>query len=249
MDFVRDKVDPRRPAGTVLVQAVEAYDPKRDTWRKLPPLPFPIGMDGYDGCAEVIGDVLYVIGRMPPYTSGLTVVAFKKGRWSYSDGDGLSDAEEIRVYGTNPKKADTDNDGLSDGAEVRLGTNPIDADTDGDGAKDWDDPTPLVRGVPGSRIVTALRAQAASLADLPPSVFDRSDPVSAERLRKATRDEIDLAAGKLSNGDRDGAIRVLEALLGRINGGLPGGEWLVNGPEKATLTAEIRHFIDLIRIR
>jgi hypothetical protein len=48
------------------------------------------------------------------------------------DGDGLTDAEEVGVYGTSPVNADTDGDGLEDGAEVSLGTDPRSPDTDGD---------------------------------------------------------------------------------------------------------------------
>lgn len=47
-----------------------------------------------------------------------------------SDGDGLSNYEEIVVYGTNPTLADTDGDGIPDGDEVRYtGTSPTSADT------------------------------------------------------------------------------------------------------------------------
>ena len=42
-----------------------------------------------------------------------------------SDGDGLTDEEEIRI-GTDPFKADTDGDGYPDGLEVALGSNPLD---------------------------------------------------------------------------------------------------------------------------
>jgi hypothetical protein len=54
-----------------------------------------------------------------------------------TDGDSLSDWDELSVYKTNPMRADTDGDGLSDGQEVmRYGTNPRQADTDGDGVVD-----------------------------------------------------------------------------------------------------------------
>jgi outer membrane protein OmpA-like peptidoglycan-associated protein len=57
-----------------------------------------------------------------------------------SDGDGLSDKDEIVVYNTNPNKADTDGDGLSDGDEVlKYKTDPSKVDTDGDGLKDGDE--------------------------------------------------------------------------------------------------------------
>jgi len=42
-----------------------------------------------------------------------------------SDGDGLVDAEETDVYGTDPVAADTDGDGTSDGDEVAAGIDPL----------------------------------------------------------------------------------------------------------------------------
>ncbi|GEP42064.1 carboxypeptidase regulatory-like domain-containing protein [Brevifollis gellanilyticus] len=56
------------------------------------------------------------------------------------DGDGLSNFEELMVYGTDPFRADTDGDGIKDRQEVlgTLGkvTNPLLRDTDGDGIND-----------------------------------------------------------------------------------------------------------------
>lgn len=53
-----------------------------------------------------------------------------------SDNDGLTDAEE-KVLGTNPNNPDTDGDGLFDGEEVKVyHTDPLNPDTDGDGFKD-----------------------------------------------------------------------------------------------------------------
>jgi outer membrane protein OmpA-like peptidoglycan-associated protein len=57
-----------------------------------------------------------------------------------SDGDGLKDGEEGNTYRTEPLKADTDGDGLKDGQEVNTyRTDPLKADTDGDGLKDGDE--------------------------------------------------------------------------------------------------------------
>jgi hypothetical protein len=53
-----------------------------------------------------------------------------------TDGDGLTDAVEIKRYGTKPEKADTDGDGLNDSTEVERGTDPTAVDTDGDGVND-----------------------------------------------------------------------------------------------------------------
>jgi hypothetical protein len=43
-----------------------------------------------------------------------------------SDGDGLSDADEYMLYGTNPNVADTDGDGFDDGVELAAGRDPKD---------------------------------------------------------------------------------------------------------------------------
>ena len=42
------------------------------------------------------------------------------------DGDGLTNYQEIVVYGTDPNLADTDGDGVLDGYEVQTGHSPLD---------------------------------------------------------------------------------------------------------------------------
>ncbi len=44
-----------------------------------------------------------------------------------TDGDHLSDYEEIKIYHTDPLNPDTDADGFSDGQEVKAGYNPLGA--------------------------------------------------------------------------------------------------------------------------
>ena len=41
-----------------------------------------------------------------------------------SDGDGLSDRNEVNLHGTDPFDWDTDGDGVSDGDEIEAGTDP-----------------------------------------------------------------------------------------------------------------------------
>lgn len=54
-----------------------------------------------------------------------------------NDLDGLTDIEELKVYGTDPYNTDTDDDGLSDYDEVNVyGTNPTRNDTDEDTLSD-----------------------------------------------------------------------------------------------------------------
>jgi len=50
-----------------------------------------------------------------------------------TDGDGLSDGDEVNVHGTNPLDPDTDDDGMPDGWEVQYGLDPLDpSDAGGD---------------------------------------------------------------------------------------------------------------------
>jgi hypothetical protein len=57
-----------------------------------------------------------------------------------TDGDALSDGQEVSTTRTDPLKADTDGDGLTDGAEVNTyRTDPLKTDTDGDGISDSDE--------------------------------------------------------------------------------------------------------------
>ncbi|HAT1472994.1 TPA: hypothetical protein I8W49_000684 [Corynebacterium striatum] len=57
-----------------------------------------------------------------------------------TDGDGLTDDQEVNVHKTDPTNPDTDGDGLTDGQEVNVHkTDPIEPDTDGDNIKDGDE--------------------------------------------------------------------------------------------------------------
>ena len=57
-----------------------------------------------------------------------------------SDGDGLTDSEELNTYHTDPNKVDTDNDGLIDFDEViTYHTDPNSSDMDGDGFSDGEE--------------------------------------------------------------------------------------------------------------
>jgi len=56
------------------------------------------------------------------------------------DGDGLSNSEEKKEYGTDHTLADTDGDGLDDYEELfEFDTDPLDDDTDGDGLLDGEE--------------------------------------------------------------------------------------------------------------
>lgn len=56
-----------------------------------------------------------------------------------TDGDTLSDSDEITIYGTHPGIADIDADGLNDSEEISNNTDAYQADTDNDGMDDaWE---------------------------------------------------------------------------------------------------------------
>ena len=53
------------------------------------------------------------------------------------DGDGLTNYDEISIYGTDPDDIDTDDDQINDGDEINTyGTNPLLIDSDNDGLED-----------------------------------------------------------------------------------------------------------------
>jgi outer membrane protein OmpA-like peptidoglycan-associated protein len=57
-----------------------------------------------------------------------------------TDGDGLTDGQEVLTYRTHPLKRDTDGDGLTDGDEVNVRkTDPLNPDSDLDGLTDGDE--------------------------------------------------------------------------------------------------------------
>jgi hypothetical protein len=78
-----------------------------------------------------------------------------------TDGDGLTDDEELSVYGTAPTKADTDGDGINDGTEVAFWGANWNADADGDGLINLLDPDSDNDGVPDG----AERTQGTNPAD------------------------------------------------------------------------------------
>lgn len=56
------------------------------------------------------------------------------------DNDGLTNGDEVTIYGTDPSNPDTDGDGIEDGVEVLTVTSdPLDRDTDDDGIIDGDE--------------------------------------------------------------------------------------------------------------
>ena len=108
-----------------------------------------------------------------------------------SDGDGLSDYDEIHIYGTDPYKADTDGDGLSDYAEVmKYKTDPLNPDTDGDGLTDYDEvmkykTDPLNPDTDGD-----------GLSDYDEVMVHKADPLDPDTDKGGMNDGEEVAQGK-----------------------------------------------------
>jgi len=99
---------------------------------------------GLDGTNFVSAPLCEMVADVPTFALHWTDINDLDLSISDPDEDGLTSAEEVLVYHTDPLNADSDFDGLSDGDEVMLGMNPLNPDEDGDGIPDGDDPNPFV---------------------------------------------------------------------------------------------------------
>ena len=78
-----------------------------------------------------------ILGITRPQGPGIDMGVYE---YVDADADGLSDAEESYLYGTDPLDSDSDTDGLNDGDEVNTySTDPNDSDSDTDGLNDGDE--------------------------------------------------------------------------------------------------------------
>ena len=114
-------------ASTAALDKVEAYDASTDQWRALQSL--QIGR--HSGGAVLLDDELHVIsgnaqqgGGGETDTHELLDLDPVDPPPVDSDVDGLTDDDELNIYGTQPDDADSDDDQLDDGREITLGTDP-----------------------------------------------------------------------------------------------------------------------------
>ncbi|MBI5863329.1 MAG: matrixin family metalloprotease [Planctomycetes bacterium] len=82
------------------------------------------------------GSVRPQLAAAPPASDEAAARTAPKTDLPDADGDGIDDATEQFVLGTNPDNADTDGDGLGDGVEAVAGLDARSGDTDGDGTSD-----------------------------------------------------------------------------------------------------------------
>ncbi len=77
------------------------------------------------GQATVLSSLLYVDADLDGLDADQEAQLGTSDFLADTDGDGLSDWEEVFLYGTDPTNPDTDGDGISDGLEVRMGLDPL----------------------------------------------------------------------------------------------------------------------------
>ncbi|HET7153600.1 MAG TPA: OmpA family protein [Candidatus Kapabacteria bacterium] len=91
-----------------------------------------------------VGLTYYIFGDLDSDGDGLTdkeeIALGTDPHNPDTDGDGLTDYEEVKKYHTNPLKKDSDADGLTDYQEIFVThTDPNNPDSDGDGLTDGDE--------------------------------------------------------------------------------------------------------------
>ncbi|MCX6155885.1 MAG: OmpA family protein [Candidatus Kapabacteria bacterium] len=112
-----------------------------------------------------------------------------------SDGDGLTDGDEVNKYKTDPLNPDTDGGGINDGAEVAAGTNPLEADDD-----------ILAIPVGGKMILKNVEFDVAK-ADLKKS-SEKTLSNAVKALTKAQNVEIEIVGHTDNQGDRDKNVKL-----------------------------------------
>jgi hypothetical protein len=126
-----------------------------------------------------------------------------------TDGDGVTDREEINVYGTDANTWDTDGDGLSDGDELYVaGTDPFVWDTNGDGISDGG-----IAAVSAAEPLVADDAAAVDVEDATSGTSTSSVDSDADRLNDA--DEAAVGTDPTNpDSDGDGYYDGDEVILG-----------------------------------
>ncbi len=203
-----------------------------------------------------------------------TSLAFSVGQVSDSDGDGLTDSDEINIHGTDPNDADTDDDGIDDGDEVDLaaggdlpcldptnpdsdgdglldgdeqdaGTDPCAVDTDGDGIPDDIDPAPLDADGNTHALVDIIFDDAYYVHCLPLDEF-HGNYWRARARRHALASVIFSSGIFLWYGYDNIALHQLHLVRRRIDGDPSHRDWMVDGEAKDFLLEEIDFLIDVI---
>ncbi len=230
------------------------------------------GSGGEDGRTAALNDDGLLTFELA-FTDGSEAVVTASKEIADTDGDGLTDDEELSIYFTDPNDPDTDGDGLTDGEEVlditcgpdptnadtdgdtlldgdevAFGTDPCNADTDGDGLDDAVDDSPLTPGASIGVIADLTYDLAVDIYNTPLSVFEGRNN-RAKRGRRIALTNLAFVASLLLDNNRDQAAeQLLEALLKKVDGEPHPRDWMADSPEKDAIAAETETLINLIEL-
>lgn len=163
-----------------------------------------------------------------------------------SDGDGLLDSVETDI-GTDPFNPDTDGDTISDGDEVNITlTDPLSADTDDDGLADNIDPTPLDPGATADWLEDEARTLADYILMIQLSEFEGHHNFGKRARRVALAARVWLAAKFIARGDYDIAMHMLDCAIDRVDGDNSPKDWMVPGQARDEVEEDLLLLIGLL---
>ena len=136
---------------------------------------------------------------------------------------------------------------MTDGAEINAGTNPCNADTDGDGLNDGVDPYPLTPGVPPEILAALTLAVAEDVQTISVSEFLAPNSNAAKGRRTALSNNLFDAAVAIENGQYQSALASLTMVANKVDGQSPPPDWMLPGPEKSALYADVQALIFLLQ--
>jgi len=210
------------------------------------PLAFDSDFDGLDdGNEHLLGmDPCDADADNDGLADGLELDFFTDPFVPDTDGDGLLDGTEVDMaQGTgcpDPRNPDSDADTLTDGEEATLGTSPCSPDTDGDGVGDAVDDQPTVPGVSSGFIADALRDLAALVAAMPAESFTGPNHNGHHGRRSALKSQLRHLAKDAREAEWEDIHRdITRRLLPRLDGNPRPSDWMVAGPDRDAVYAEL----------
>lgn len=281
--FDPNNISGKRTYGTVNLMDLEG-------WHKLT----VIYSAGAEGSVEVLLDGAHVglqvpianLGSLGAITIGVGGQYYNTGEWyiddfsisatsADSDQDGLTDNDEISLYGTDPLDPDSDDDGLLDGTEVDMaagtgcpdplrsdsdgdtlldgeeidmGTSPCNADTDGDGVGDADDPLPVDPGVTSGWLEESTRQLSSDVLMIELGAFNGPNNNANKGRRGALANRIQDVANSISAGDYVTASEAVSSILLKLDGDETPPDWMDDSTIKTQLYEELMLLLLLIEM-
>lgn len=141
-----------------------------------------------------------------------------------SDGDGLTDVQEISIYGTNPYSADSDGDGVEDKTELEYWSANWSADPDGDGLINLLDPDADNDGIPDG--IEIRQGTDPAVADSVPAAVIYEDAEDGDTIGWDIYDSDPAGAAITNVYDSGRASRVIE-----LTGGGTGNGYRLRNPD------------------